>query len=44
MLSRKGRPLSNKSLAQAETCLMLKRGERRVKKAGKIVEINNHTL
>jgi len=44
MLSKKGPPLSNKSLAQAETYLMLKRGERRVKKAGKIVEINNHTL
>jgi len=38
---KKGRPLSNKALAQAETYLMLKR---RAKKAGIIVEINNHTF
>ena len=38
---KKGRPLSDKVLAQAETYLMIKR---RAKKAGVIVEINNDTF
>jgi len=38
---KKGRPLSSKALAQAETYQMLKR---RAKKAGIIVDINNHTF